>query len=90
MTLQILSSIKNLRNISKILWFQKGGTRPPKSPMSLTAPGIKGVVTDFADATPSATVAFQAVSAPELNKGINFLQVSPRKIEILIRGGPYL
>ena len=33
--------------------------------MSLTAPGIKGVVTDFADATPCATVAFQAVSAPD-------------------------
>ena len=32
--------------------------------MSFTAPGIKGVVTDFMDATPSATVAFQAVSAP--------------------------
>ena len=32
--------------------------------MSLTAPGSKGVVTDFAVATPSATVAFQAVSAP--------------------------
>ena len=32
--------------------------------MSVTAPGIKGVVTDFADATPSATVAFQAVSTP--------------------------
>ena len=34
--------------------------------MSLTAPGIKGVVTDFTDATPSETVAFQAVSTPEL------------------------
>ena len=32
--------------------------------MSLTAPGIKGVVTDFKDAMPSATVAFQAVSTP--------------------------
>ena len=32
--------------------------------MSLTAPGIKGVVTDFIGVTPSATVAFQAVSAP--------------------------
>ena len=32
--------------------------------MSLTAPVIKGVVTDFTYATPSATVAFQAVSAP--------------------------
>ena len=32
--------------------------------MSLTAPGVKGVVKDSTDATPSATVAFQAVSAP--------------------------
>ena len=32
--------------------------------MSLTVLGIKGVATDFMDATPSATVAFQAVSAP--------------------------
>ena len=32
--------------------------------MSLTAPGIKGVVTDFMGATPSATVAFQVVSTP--------------------------
>ena len=32
--------------------------------MSLTAPVIKGVATYFMDATPSATVAFQAVSAP--------------------------
>ena len=31
--------------------------------MSLTAPGIKGVVTDFMDTTPSAAVAFQAVPA---------------------------
>ena len=34
--------------------------------MTLTAPGIKGVVTGSMDATPSATVAFQAVSAPAL------------------------
>ena len=40
------------------------GLGPPKSPMSLTAPGIKGVVTDFVNATPSVSVAFQAVSAP--------------------------
>ena len=39
------------------------GLGPPKSPMSLTAPGIKGVVTDFVNATPSVSVAFQAVSA---------------------------
>ena len=32
--------------------------------MNLTAPGIKGVVTDFVDATPNAIVTFQAVSAP--------------------------
>ena len=32
--------------------------------MSLTAPGIKGVATDFMGATPSATVVFQAVPAP--------------------------
>ena len=32
--------------------------------MSVTAPGIKGVVTYFIGATPSVTVAFQAVSAP--------------------------
>ena len=32
--------------------------------MGLTAPGIKGVVTYFMGVTPSATVAFQAVSAP--------------------------
>ena len=32
--------------------------------MSLTAPENKGVVTDFTDATPSATVAFQAMSTP--------------------------
>ena len=32
--------------------------------MSLTATGIKGVVTDFMGATSSVTVAFQAVSAP--------------------------
>ena len=32
--------------------------------MSLTAPGMKGVVTDFMSATPSATVALQAVSSP--------------------------
>ena len=41
------------------------GLGPPKSPMSLTAPEIKGVLTDFADAMPSVTVAFQAVFAPE-------------------------
>ena len=38
--------------------FKREGLGPPKSPMSLTAPGIKGVVTDFIGATPSATVAF--------------------------------
>ena len=37
--------------------------------MSLTAPGIKGVVTVFMDATPSATVAFQAVSASAHTEG---------------------
>ena len=37
--------------------------------MSLTAPRIKGVVTVFMDATPSATVAFQAVSAPAHTEG---------------------
>ena len=42
--------------------FKREGLRPPKSTMSLTAPGIKGMVTDFANATPNATVAFQAVS----------------------------
>ena len=33
--------------------------------MSLTALGVKGVVTDVMGATPSPTVAFQAVSAPD-------------------------
>ena len=48
----------------KYCGFKREGLGPPKSRMSLTAPGIKGMVTDFMDATPSATVAFQAVSAP--------------------------
>ena len=40
--------------------------------MSLTAPEIKGVVTDSINATPSATVAFQAVYAPALHAFIEF------------------
>ena len=48
---------------------------PPKSPMSLTAPGTRGVVTDFTDATPSVTVAFQAVSAPA-----NMVSMTSREI----------
>ena len=43
---------------------QKGMKRPPKSLKSLTAPKIKGVVTEFAGATPSATVTFPVVSVP--------------------------
>ena len=34
--------------IPKYCGFKREGLRPPKSPMSLTAPWIKGVVTDFA------------------------------------------
>ena len=52
------------RTFPKYCGFKREGPGPPKSPMSLTAPGIKGVVTDFMDTTPSATVASQAVSAP--------------------------
>ena len=49
--------------------------------MSLTAPGIKGVVTDFTDATPSATVAFQAVSAPaSKNPDISFFRYPKESI----------
>ena len=40
--------------------------------MSLTAPGIKGVVIDSMNATPSATVAFQAVSSPAGREGYRF------------------
>ena len=37
--------------------------------MSLTAPGIKGIFTDFLDATPNETVVLQAVSAPAWDRG---------------------
>ena len=62
--------------------------------MSLTAPGIKGVVTDFADATPSATVAFQAVSASGLvdmkeagmgEREIQMLYILNKRVEITIQ-----
>ena len=36
----------------KYCGFKREGLGPPKSPMSLTAPGNKGVVADFTDATP--------------------------------------
>ena len=54
----------------KYCGFKREGLGTPKSPMSVTAPGIMGVVTDFADATPSATVAFQAVSAPAVSQNL--------------------
>ena len=38
----------------------------PKSLMTLKALRIKGVVTEYMGAAPSATVTFQAVSAPDL------------------------
>ena len=57
----------------KYCGFKREGLGPSKSPMSLTAPGNKGVVTDFTDATPSATVTFQAVSAPDTCRYDNLL-----------------
>ena len=41
--------------------------------MSLKTSWIKGVVTDFMSATPSATVTFQAVSAPRFMENLIFL-----------------
>ena len=54
---------KTKETFLKYCAFKGEGKEPPKSVLSLTAPRIKGVVTEFMGATPGATVTFQAVSA---------------------------